>query len=535
MQLAHNVSFYVLIGTMAAGHGCAKFNKRHKHNEPVFGTYPASASQHPGLASVSPQVVMPTTNGPMIYETSGAPVTAPPITINQPALMAPSGPASAAIDIDSPMPPQDPKAVNVEPIPMPPTSRVPFSPAPAQDIPKSDSPVAPPAINSGSPPAGLPPATPQPGNLPATPEQPGGLPAINSAPPANLPSVNDLPAPPVDLPPPVELPKSTAVMPPISASPFANRNGQQIASSNENKAPVLTLSQPGDSTSPPPAPAVVKPSTNNSTASPDLTPPGLEPASPSPKPVTTDKAITSDNSNSQSSDSAVARLEEILSRTSRTLAQTSNYRVQVNLQEQMNGKLLPPDNFTLSKRREPFAVLMQWSDGKDAGREVMFSPVDTKGMIQIRMPKGLIPRISMAPDSLLVRSKSRHPITEAGADSVVERLTETLNLQKTNHQNAGQLQAERLTDPTLGPIDRVTHRTFQGELWVVDLDATTGLPLTIHATDAQGQLLEHYEFRGYQLNQAELMTADAFDPNARWGQQNLLGKFARGNSDRTTK
>lgn len=209
--------------------------------------------------------------------------------------------------------------------------------------------------------------------------------------------------------------------------------------------------------------------------------------------------------------------------------------MQVNLQEQMNGKLLPPDNFTLSKRREPFAVLMQWSDGKDAGREVMFSPVDTKGMIQIRMPKGLIPRISMAPDSLLVRSKSRHPITEAGADSVVERLTETLNLHKSNHQNAGQLQAERLNDTRLGPIDRVTHRTFQGELWVVDLDATTGLPLTIHATDAQGQLLEHYEFRGYQLNQNELMTAGAFDPDARWGQQNLLGKFARGNSDRTAK
>ena len=67
------------------------------------------------------------------------------------------------------------------------------------------------------------------------------------------------------------------------------------------------------------------------------------------------------------------------------------------------------------------------------------------------------------------------------------------------------------------------------------MDSSTGLPLTIHATEPNGQLLEHYEFRKYELNRPDLMTADAFDPNARWGQANLFGKIARSGSNDSQK
>ena len=173
--------------------------------------------------------------------------------------------------------------------------------------------------------------------------------------------------------------------------------------------------------------------------------------------------------------------------------------------------------------------------GKEAGREVIFSPVYTNGMIQIRMPKGLIPRISMSPESPLVRSKSRHPISEAGADSVVDRLRSTLDLHKENRPDAGQLEVTTVVEPVVGQVDRIKHVTSTGETWVVDMDSSTGLPLTIHATDPNGQLLEHYEFRKYELNRPDLMTADAFDPNARWGQASLFGKIARSGSNDSQK
>jgi negative regulator of sigma E activity len=113
---------------------------------------------------------------------------------------------------------------------------------------------------------------------------------------------------------------------------------------------------------------------------------------------------------------------------------------------------------------------------------------------------------------------------------------ETLEKQKTGAADAGKLSVQEVTDPHLGEQIRITHITVSNETWVVDLDKATGLPLTIHATDASGGLLEHYEFRNFQLNQADLLTADAFDPNARWGSKtNLLSKIARGKEETTVK
>lgn len=528
---AHKVSCCLLIGTVAVNQGCAKLNKRHKHHiEPAFGTYPASASQKPGLASVSPQM-SPMATGPVIYQ--DMPVTGTPtssVISNSPLLRPPSGnaPAEEALELDVPMPPENPKTVNVEPKPVPPTTTAPFAPATgaANNNLKSPAPAAP--AEPANPAANTPPPVVQSSNLPKIDiAPPANLPKIDSIPPPNLPPVNDLPKIPSDLPPPVDPPKSTAMSQPLSISPFANRNQTaQVATSDPNQ-PVLTLSQPGDAATPPVVPAEEKAPVGANSA------PTSAPKKPESSP-TDNKTITSDRSGGNNN-SPVAQLDELLKRTNATLSQTTNYRVQVASQEQLNGRLLPPDNFTLNKRCNPFAVRMEWSNGNESGREVIFSPVETNGMIQIRMPKGLIPRISMSPDSPLVRAKSRHPITDAGADSVVARLTATLNNFKTNGQQAGELMVERVTDPHLGNLDRVTHKTPEGETWVVDLDGTTGMPMTIHATEADGQLIEHYEFRGYQLNQADLLAADAFDPNSRWGQSSLFSKLARGASNTSAK
>jgi hypothetical protein len=312
-------------------------------------------------------------------------------------------------------------------------------------------------------------------------------------------------------------------MPPAGNSPFSNPKPTQVAENSGTTAPVLTLSLPGES-SPPPAPNATEVQTHQGKI--DI-----------PKPETAPSPPANPSSGVISSDtvSPVIKMEQILERANATLAQTANYQVDVSLQEQINGNLLPADKFQLKKRREPFAVRMVWNQGKDAGREVLFSPVETKGMIQIRMPKALIPRISMSPDSPLVRSKSRHPITEAGADSVVTRLATTLALLKSGKQNTGELKVERIDDPQLGLLDRITHRTVEGELWVADLDGNTGLPVTIHGIEADGQLIEHYEFRNYQLNLSELLAVEAFNPDALWGQNRLFGRIARGTSGSSAK
>lgn len=519
--MARGLSLGAIACILALNPGCAKLhNKLHKHHhssEHAFGTYPASAPPaQPGLASVSPQTANAYSSTPLIYKTAPMGPSVAPVYEGSPSLSNTGSVTTTTPSAEStppPAPPMDqpPVAATPKPVTVPP-------------IPKPVTPPAEPVKAATLPPAAAPSVK---------------LPDI--APPSiDLPNL-----PPADtLPPPSGGPRSSSSAPvaPGSVSPFASTPAPKVATNSPVvSGPVLTLTQPGDGDAPPAPPAEEKPARPVSAKpSVNVAPPVIAPAPPllnkpvaAPSGGSTTGVKTSQNSNSSKSD--VAKLDSILQKTSLTLGQISSYRVQVSLQEQMNGKLLPPDSFQLSKRREPFAVRMEWSQGKEAGREVIFSPVYTNGMIQIRMPKGLIPRISMSPESPLVRSKSRHPISEAGADSVVDRLRSTLDLHKQNRPDAGQLEVTTVVEPVVGQVDRIKHVTSTGETWVVDMDSSTGLPLTIHATDPNGQLLEHYEFRKYELNRPDLMTADAFDPNARWGQASLFGKIARSGSNDSQK
>jgi len=519
-RIARTIPCLALVGSLLLQSGCAKLHKKlHKHQvEPVFGTYPATDAPYAGLASVSPQTAPIVAGPPIIYNAPGqysptGQIQPNPTTGSQPADTKPAEAPAAAPSppvmppMDQPPPPEAPKAVAV--------------PAEAK-------PAAAPAAKPAEQPKIPAPAAPAAEAPPAKPAAPAAAPGINLPPPSN-----DLPLlpPPVDLPPPASAPpRSTSVAPPAATggSPFAGGTPAASARVATNQpvtnSPVLTLSQPGPADAPPPAPADERPM-------PPLAAPA-QPTAPAAKPAATGVKTSS---TAAPRNSEVAKLDAVLQRTSATLSATANYKVDVKSQESVNGKMHPVDQFVLYKRRQPFAVRMEWSQGNEAGREVIFSPTETKGMIQIRMPKGLIPRISMSPDSPLVRAKSRHPITEAGIDSVVERLNETLSLSRKNAPNAGQIAVAMVNDPTLGPLQRITHLTTKGETWVVDMQNDTGLPLTVHATDNAGQLMEHYEFRNYQLNLGDLQTASAFDPNARWGQPKLLGNLARGKGDDSTK
>lgn len=517
-QVARTLPCAALVLSLMTSQGCAKFhNKLHKHKtDPVFGTYPASEAPYAGLASVSPQM-SPVVTGPVTYSSTQA-GTSVPAQAPETGSAATSPPAMPPMD-------QPPKAETPKPVNVPAETAKPAEAAKAATTPPT-------------PPA----ETPKPAAGAAKP--PATNPGINLPPPANdlplLPPPGELPPPPAA---PGTPPRSTSTAPAAGAtgSPFAANPGAVAAQVATNQpvtsSPTLTLSLPGGGDAPPPPPADEKPMPTLAPAQPPVQTPQPAPAQ-QPAPALNVKPAANGVKTSSTpvgGTSEAAKLDAILQKTSATLAGIGSYRVDVSSQETVNGKTHPVDQFVLYKRRQPLAVRMEWGQGKEAGREVIFSPTENKGMIQIRMPKGLIPRMSMSPDSPLVRAKSRHPINEAGFDAVVERLNETLNLTRRNAPNAGQISVQSAMEPNVGQVDRITHLTTTGETWVVDLEAKSGLPLTIHATDNSGKLLEHIEFRNFQFNLAELQTAAAFDPNARWGQPKLLGGLARGKTDDSTK
>ena len=65
------------------------------------------------------------------------------------------------------------------------------------------------------------------------------------------------------------------------------------------------------------------------------------------------------------------------------------------------------------------------------------------------------------------------------------------------------------------------------------IDPTTKFPVLVEGTAANGDLLERYQFGEPTIDPGELASADAFDPNKRWGQAGgLLSRIARAGSSK---
>ena len=214
------------------------------------------------------------------------------------------------------------------------------------------------------------------------------------------------------------------------------------------------------------------------------------------------------------------------------IAKMTSYQVAMNRQERVGDSLLPAEDVLLSIRRQPRAVRLEWPAGSHKGREVLYSASEPGGMMHINMADAVIPaRVNLAPDSPLVMKNSRHPITEAGLDAILDNLDASLK-----PHEAGTARGERMiydglvTPPEVGrPCHKVTRVTARGEVWTIALDVETSLPAVVQETAANGDLIEKYVFRDLKPDLPALAEANAFDPIGRWGPpKGILGRFAQG-------
>jgi hypothetical protein len=233
-------------------------------------------------------------------------------------------------------------------------------------------------------------------------------------------------------------------------------------------------------------------------------------------------------------------LDSVLAQSRQALDALSTYQVKMNHQERVAGILKPAEDVVLSIRRRPKAVRIEWHEGSNKGREVIYAADANGGLMHVKMvgPLGALPRLSMAPDSPLATANSRHPITEAGFDTIVGNMEEGLRLQKSGQVSGRMTYAGLETENGLGkPSHKIVRLTESGETWVVYLDPETYLPSLVQATGSNGDLLERYVFKDPVPGAPELSKADAFDPDARWGpSKGLLQRLARssaGTDDKT--
>jgi hypothetical protein len=218
----------------------------------------------------------------------------------------------------------------------------------------------------------------------------------------------------------------------------------------------------------------------------------------------------------------------IIAKSRAKLNALTSYRVELNRQERVGGTLQPPEDVTLSIRRDPKAVRLEWPSGPHKGREVLYSANDPSGMMHVNAADSLVPvpRLALPPNGPLVMRNSRHPITEAGFDTILANIESHL---ASNDRNAKNSYEGIETPKAVGhPCYKLTRVAADGERWLVYIDTKTAFPAMVEATNHKGELLERYLFRDVATNPTDLASNDAFDPEKRWGSSaGFLGRLAR--------
>jgi hypothetical protein len=220
----------------------------------------------------------------------------------------------------------------------------------------------------------------------------------------------------------------------------------------------------------------------------------------------------------------------ILAQSDAKMQSLNTYQVRISRTERVSGRLLPEEQIILSIRRDPKAVRLEWADGPNQGREVIYSSrIDDRSLF-VHMPKSAIPLPTMKipVDSPMVMKNSRHSITEAGFDTIIHNLRKSQD--GSQKPDMGRLAYKGVEKPP--GLDRPSHvftrRAPSGETWTVFLDTQTMMPCMVVAKSESGELDERYIYHEVRENPTDLASAEAFDPDQRWGQsKGLLSRFAR--------
>jgi len=208
------------------------------------------------------------------------------------------------------------------------------------------------------------------------------------------------------------------------------------------------------------------------------------------------------------------------------------YQVKISRQERVQGQLQAEEDILLSIRSDPKAVRLEWSSGPNKGREVIYSRSLDPGMIFVHQPSTAIvlPSMKIPVDSPLVTRNSRHSITDAGFDTILENMGGAKGAAEKDHPERGELVYQGLETPA--GLDQPSHhfmrRSVAGDTWNVYLDSRSMLPRLVVAKDARGDLIERYVYREVRQNPTDLALAGAFDPDQRWGDsRGLFSRLAR--------
>jgi hypothetical protein len=204
-----------------------------------------------------------------------------------------------------------------------------------------------------------------------------------------------------------------------------------------------------------------------------------------------------------------------------------SYIVRMTRREQVRGRMGPEEVILFKFRKEPWSLHFKWLGAAGRGREVIYVKGQYENKIHTLLAAGDAPlmpagkHIALAPDSPLVRSNSRHAITEAGIGASLDRLLGLYTAQERGDHRFGTLRAvgpqSRVEYPrAVDAIEHVIPPGVEAELprggrRLYFFDPDTNLPLLVLARDNQGQEVEYYRYD--RLLQNVQLGDDDFNPS----------------------
>jgi hypothetical protein len=234
-------------------------------------------------------------------------------------------------------------------------------------------------------------------------------------------------------------------------------------------------------------------------------------------------------------------LRELYSQAAERYAQVDSYIAKLSRREQINGRDKPMEILLFKFRKNPFSVYFKWLGDESHGREVVFVKGRYESKIHTLLAAGDVPlmpagkRMALLPDNPLVRSSSRHSITEAGVGHLIEQfgyLVEAAS--RSPQQRPALVSLGMIHRPEIaGDAEGVSQTIPPGvepqlprggkRLWA--FDPFTKFPVLVITHDETGHEVEYYCYQRFEF--PVRLDDDDFDADALWSPRATVQKGGR--------
>jgi hypothetical protein len=227
---------------------------------------------------------------------------------------------------------------------------------------------------------------------------------------------------------------------------------------------------------------------------------------------------------------AASPLREIAAKSAQRYATMDTYIMRLRRREHVGNQKRPEEILLCKFRKEPWSVYFKWLGPEAKNREVVYVKGRYENVIHTLTAAGdilFVPagkHIKVAPDSVLVKSKSRYPITEAGVGTLIERFGRMVEAAEKGDQREGAVkymgqikrpEFDNNLETVLQVLPPRTDSTLpRGGQRYWFFDTTLFLPVLIITQDDTGREVEYYCHDRFLLNVK--LDEDDFNPDRLW-------------------